>query len=845
LFKVPRFAIVLFLILHPLSSFAREPTLPLADPVERRVEGLLRQLRLEEKIDLISGVDDFFIRGIPRLGIPPLKMADGPFGVRNFGPATTMGGIALAATWNPSLVERVGVEIGRDARAKGVHFLLGPGVNIYRNPLNGRDFEYFGEDPFLASGIAVGYINGLQSQGVSATIKHFIGNNSEFDRHNTDSVIDERTMREIYLPVFESAVKDAHVGAIMDSYNLVNGAHMTQNAYLNTDVAKQEWGFNGIIMSDWNATYDSIAAANGGMDLEMPAGKYFNRKNLLPALNDGTISIATIDNKVRRILRTAIRFGWFDREQTDLAIPRYNWTGRETALEAARESIVLLKNENGFLPLNKQKIKSIAVIGPNAYPAVPVGGGSAHVEPFTSISILEGVCNYIGPRVPVYYNRGLPSFNEIIAATNFSTAEASAERGLKGDYFSNPDFQGAPAVSRVDRQLDFGTAAASFGVFPAGTLSIRWSGYYLAKESGLYEISANGSFYRLYVDDKEVIDNRTINKALVSHKIIQLERGPHKILLERHSRAGRIGSRMQVGIAPQSKLVDLQAKKLAGMADVVVLAVGFDPTTEGEGEDRTFDLPIGQDELIREVTNANKKTIVVLTSGGGVDMNEWLQRMPAVIESWYPGQEGGRALAEILFGEVNPSGRLPVTFEQKLEDNPTFNSYYPESNSNRVVYKEGVFVGYRGFEDNGTKPLFPFGYGLSYTTFKYSNLSIKPLSDRASMSDLSETRYEVSFNITDTGSREGAEIAQLYIGAPHGKVRRPLKELKGFSKVMLHPGETKHVSVILGARAFSYYDVDSKQWRVESGNYDVLIGRSLDQMELRGKLALPSAVISK
>ena len=338
-------------------------------PIDQRVEDLLAQMTLEEKIDLLGGVDGFFIRGVPRLNFPRLKMADGPIGVRNFGPATAMaGGIALAATWNPALAERVGTEIGSDARAKGVHFLLGPGVNIYRAPMNGRNFEYFGEDPFLASRIAVGYIKGVQSQGVSATIKHFMGNNSEFDRHNTDSIIDERTMREIYLPVFEAAVKEAHVGAIMDSYNLTNGAHLTQNGYLNTDVAKKEWGFGGIMMSDWTATYDAVAAANGGLDLEMPSAKFMNRQNLLPAIKDGKVSVATIDEKVKRILRTAIRFGWLDRDQTDISIPRYNQQGRLAALQGARESMVLLKNEGNLLPLDNAKSKSIAVIGPDAYP---------------------------------------------------------------------------------------------------------------------------------------------------------------------------------------------------------------------------------------------------------------------------------------------------------------------------------------------------------------------------------------------------------------------------------------------------------------------------------------------
>src|SRR6267142_4374328 len=390
--------------------------------IEARVDSILGQMTIEEKIDLLGGVDGFYVRGIPRLGVPRFKMADGPLGVRNFGPATTMaGGIGLAATWNPALAEQVGTEIGRDARSKGVHFLLGPGVNIYRAPMNGRNFEYLGEDPFLASRIAVGYIKGVQDQGVSATVKHFMGNNSEYDRHNTDSDMDERTMREIYLPVFEAAVREAHVGAIMDSYNLTNGAHMTQNDYLNTDVAKKEWGFNGIIMSDWTSTYDAVAAANGGLDLEMPSGAFLNRKNLKPALAEGRVSVATIDEKVRRILRVAARFGWLDQEQAEISIPRYNQQGRQAALQAARESLVLLKNEQSLLPLSKSKIKSIAVIGPDAYPAVPVGGGSARVQPFAAVSFLEGLGNYFGAG-PVYYDHGVPTLSEMADSTEFHTA---------------------------------------------------------------------------------------------------------------------------------------------------------------------------------------------------------------------------------------------------------------------------------------------------------------------------------------------------------------------------------------------------------------------------------------
>src|SRR5437016_166723 len=429
--------------------------------IEQRVDSILSRMTLQQKIDMLGGVDDFYIRDFPDLNLPRLKMADGPLGVPNYGPPTPMvGAISLAATSDPELAERVGAEIGRDGRARGVHFMLGPGVNIYRAPMNGRNFEYFGEDPFLASRIAVGYIKGVQSRGVSATIKHFMGNNSEFDRHNTNSVIDERTMREIYLPVFEAAVKEARVGAIMDSYNLTNGAHVTQNTYLNTDVVKKEWGFDGIIMSDWGATYDAVAAANGGLDLEMPSAKFMNRPNLLPAIKDGKVSVATIDEKVKRILRTAIRFGWLDSEQTDLSIPRYNPQGRLAALQAARESMVLLKNEGNLLPLNKAKTKSIAVIGPDAYPAVPFGGGSARVQPFASISFLEGISNYRGAGTQTFHHRGLPTLTEMVQATTFSTAAANGQPGLVAEYFTNAEMQGSPALTRTEARIDFGGPGA-------------------------------------------------------------------------------------------------------------------------------------------------------------------------------------------------------------------------------------------------------------------------------------------------------------------------------------------------------------------------------------------------
>ncbi|MBZ5547889.1 MAG: glycoside hydrolase family 3 C-terminal domain-containing protein [Acidobacteriia bacterium] len=822
---------VVLLLLLSVLTWAQAPS-PSTPAIEARADAMLKQLSLEEKIDLISGVNDFYIREIKHIGLPVLKMADGPFGVRNYGPSTTFGGMGLAATWDPALAERMGAVIGQDARARGVHFMLGPGVNISRTPLCGRNFEYYGEDPFLAARTAVAYIEGMQSQGVSATIKHYMGNNQEFLRHDADSIIDERTMREIYLPTFEAAVKEAHVGAIMDSYNLINGQHATQNGYLNNDVAKKDWGFEGIIMSDWDSTYDGVGAANGGLDLEMPSGKFMNRANLLPAVKSGKVSEATIDDKVRRILRTALRFGWLDRDQTDLSVPLYNEKGGQVALEAARAGMVLLKNDGNLLPLDKTKIKSIAVIGPDAYPAPVVGGGSAGVRPFGAVSYLEGLAGYLGGAT-VYYDRGVPSLGELADATAFSTDAAGKESGLNLEAFNNTNLSGSAAVHRNEQHINADHSLGD-GV-NQNDVSARWSGYFTPGNPGehLFFVQGpgEGGGYRLYVDDKLAIDTWELSRAQVSQARLPLASGPHKIRFEYSVHWSWGGPSVRVGIVRPDTVVNDDAKALASKVDAVVLAVGFDPDSESEGADRTFQLPPAQDELIHQIAAANKNTIVVVTSGGAVDMNAWLGHVPALFQSWYAGQAQGTALAQLLFGEYSPSGKLPVTFERHWEDNPAHDVYYPKAGDKKTPYTEGVFIGYRHFDKAAVKPQFPFGYGLSYTTFAYKNLSVTP----ANVSG--DQPVTVSFDVANTGNREAAEIAEVYVGEPHASVPRPAKELKGFVKVSLKPGETRHVSVELNRRAFSYYDAKNHRWTADAADFDVLVGSSSAQIELTGKVA--------
>lgn len=776
-------------------------------------------------------MDDFYIRAVPRLKLPAVRMADGPLGVRNYGPSNAYpAGIALAASWDAALVERVGKMMGQDARARGVDILLGPGVNIYRAPMCGRNFEYFGEDPFLASRMAVAVIDGIQSQGVIATVKHYAANNQEWDRHNVSSDVDERTLREIYLPTFEAAVKEAKVGAIMAAYNLVNGVHMTQHDYLNNQVAKKGWGFDGILMSDWDSTYDGVAAANGGLDLEMPYAKFMNREALLPAVQSGKVSEASIDEKVRRILRTLIRFGVLDRG-APAPESRFNQEGRQVAREAALSSMVLVKND-GILPLDKKKTKTVAVIGPTAHPAVTGGGGSSRVEPITATSFLTGISDFLGSGANVLYAPGIAPVSEVFESTRFRHTAGGEGAGLLGEYFDNSNLEGKPALVRSDERLNFRWGRGGYASGgPTDHFAARWTGEFVPDAAGEYRFYVSGDDgYRLWVDGALLLESWRQQSDTLTTKTLRLQAGrPYKVRLEYFEDIG--DAVIGFGISRPGDRSLQEAQLLAARADAVVLAAGFDPSTEGEGWDRTFELPAGQEELIEQVLAANRNTVVVLTGGGGADMTSWIDRTPAVLHAWYPGQEGGTALARILFGEVSPSGKLPASLERRWEDNPTSASYYDPDKDKRVAYSEGVFVGYRGFERSGKKPLFAFGHGLSYTTFKYSKLAISPTSTADGM-------VTISFDVTNTGKRAGAEVAQVYVGDGHSKVERPAKELKGFAKLMLKPGETRRVTVKLDRRAFSYYDADSKHWTATPGEFSILVGGASNRIELRGVVNL-------
>jgi beta-glucosidase len=822
---------------------------------EKKIDDTIAKMTLSEKIKMLSGSTMMASTGLPRLGIPAFRMSDGPVGAHIPPPSTAYAaGIGLAASWDRDLALRIGTQIGRDARSRGASFLLGPGVNIYRAPLNGRNYEYFGEDPFLAGEIAVGYIDGVQSQGVSATVKHYAANNSEYFRFTSDSVVSERALREIYLPAFEAAVRKAHVGSVMDSYNLLNGTHATANYHLNVEIAKQQWGFNGVMMSDWTATHDGVAAANAGMDLEMPFGTYMNEQTLLPAVKDGRVKESVIDDKIRRLLREAYRFGWMAHDPLDESIPRYNQQGRVAALDGAREGIVLLKNRGNLLPLDPAKVKTIAVIGPDAFPAIPTAGGSGQVPTFTEVSALKGISDRLGLHAGVLYDRGVTKLSLLAIRSGFMLSPDKFVPGMTVETFGNPDFTGKPIATRTeifaksaptllsDPDLadmvptvtaDQMAAFMGVGVPPRYD---RWTGYYFARTHGNFVIFVEyQGQYRLTVDGKTVIDHVEVPKFALAQRVVPLTPGPHKVVVDTLGAPQFNDTAITMGIVQEGTFVSQSAIDLAKRADAVIVAVGYNAEIESEGADREFQLPPGQDELIEKIAAVNPNTIVTVTAGGSVDASRWIDHVAALLQNWYPGQEGGTALAEVLFGDVDPSGRLPISWEKSLKDNPSFPYYYPTPGTLTIPYNDGVFVGYRGYEHNGVKPLFPFGYGLSYTTFKYANLAIHPAAGAGV--------YEVSFDVTNTGTKAGADVAQVYVSEDHPQVPRHPQELKGFARVVLDPGQTRHVTVPLDARSFTWYDEKAAAWHADAGSFTVRVSRSSADPQLEGKIKLEQAIV--
>jgi beta-glucosidase len=726
------------LFINPILRAEEPPPLYLdsKQPVEKRVEDLLARLTLEEKVSMVHAESTFSVPGVPRLGVPKLWMDDGPMGVReevgegfrnlnrqdDFAtamPAT----LGLAATFNTELAKNYGRVIGEEAKQRNKNIMLGPSLNIQRTPLCGRNFEYLGEDPFLTARMAVNYIEGEQVPGVASCAKHFAANNQEYERGSINVEMDERTLREIYLPAFRACVQEAGVLSVMGAYNKFRGEHCCENDYLLNKILKDEWGFKGVVMSDWSGVHSTRLAAMNGMDLEMgsrpPYSNNYLANPFLEGLKAGIFPMTVLDDKVRRHLYVMFKLNLIpestvtNSENKTLSTKEH----QDVARHVAEESIVLLKNEK-LLPLNPAKLKTIAVIGVNAVGKFSSGGGAANIKAPFEVTALEGISNRLGGAVKIIYATGYAS---------------PAGRGRR----------------------DRGDAIAA----------------------------------------------TSANTNLIS-----------------------------------------DAVAAAKSADVVIYVGGLNHNGgyDTEGSDRRdLKLPGGQDALLGKIVAANPKTVVVFMGGGAVEMGPWLAKVPSLLYAWYPGMEGGNALARVIFGDVNPSGKLPCTFPKRLEDSPAHAlNAYPGTNGT-VTYTEGLLVGYRWFDTKKIEPLFPFGHGLSYTKFKYSKLKLTPDKDSKSAA------VTVEFEIANTGAREGAEAAQVYVMPVKPSVERPLKELKGFAKVSLKPGGKQTVSFRLDRDAFAFYDPQQKGWVAEKGAFKILVGDSSRDIRLSDQFNLAQTDVEK
>lgn len=726
-----------------LAAYAQTPLyLDESAPIEQRIEDALSRMTLREKINIIHAQSKFSAPGVPRLGIPELWTTDGPMGVRpevlwdeweqakwtNDSCTAFPSLTALAATWNPDMALLYGKSIGEEARFRNKDVLLGPGINLYRTPLNGRNFEYMGEDPYLISQMVVPYVKGVQANGVAACVKHFALNNNEINRHTSNPIVDDRTLYEIYLPGFQAAATEGEAWSFMGGYNLFRGEHASYNPILMNSILKGEWNWDGAVISDWGAVHDTSRAVAGGLDMEFGSwtdglsngasnayDNYFLANPYLEGILEGTYSEDELDDKVRRVLRLTFRTA-MNRNKP------WGSMGSDEHVRAAREigeeGVVLLKNDRAMLPIDPSRHKKVAVIGENAIKKMTVGGGSSSLKARYEITPLEGIRNRLGNETEIVYARG-----------------------------------------------------------------------YVGDPSGEYNGVSTG---------QDLSDPRS----------------PEELTAE--------------------------AVAVAKDADLVIFIGGLNKSDHQDAEDsdrESMELPYGQDRLIETLAAANPNMVVVNISGTGVAM-PWVDKVPAVVQGWYLGSETGNALAAVLSGDVAPSGKLPYTYYKglaqvgahKLGEYPGHKSI--DALGNEVMdipYNEGIYVGYRFIDKNKLKPTFPFGHGLSYTTFSYGDIESPKIFAKG------DDTIEISLPVTNTGSRTGKETVQLYVRDIKSSVDRPVKELKGFNKVELNPGETKNVSFTIDRKALSYFDTDSHSWVMEPGDFEILIGSSSADIRSKAK----------
>lgn len=807
------------------------------------IDDLLNQMTLEEQVALLAGADFWTTVAVERLGIPKIKVTDGPNGARGGG--SLVGGvksacfpaaIGIGASWNPELVRQMGVALAEETKTKSARVLLAPTVNIHRSGLNGRNFECYSEDPMLTSALAVAYIEGVQSQGIAATIKHFVGNESEIERQTMSSDIDERTLREIYLPPFEAAVKQAGVWAIMSSYNRLNGVWTSENHWLLTELLREEWGYDGIVMSDWFGSHTTEASVTGGLDLEMPGPTRDRGEKLVTAVREGRVPAETVKAAARRMLLLLERVGAFaDATMEDeKAVDRPEH--RALIRKLGADGMVLLKND-GIVPLDKAALDRIAVLGPNAAEPRVMGGGSAQINAHYKVSPLEGI------------KSALSGTNRVIhlKACRNNRLTQMIRGDVAVDFFHGRDWSG-PSVHRSTAEesqffwLDMPDATLNPRDFSARIIT-----RFRPEESGAHVFGlTNAGFAKLYVDGELLVDGETgwvrgdnffglgntevrVEKLLEAGITYEI-RVDYRAMPEGYEgieiRAVRFGAEL-----PTSDAAIAEAVEQARACDVAVLVVGREGEWDTEGLDLpNMRLPGRQEELIEKVAAVNPRTVVVLQTGGPVEM-PWLDKVSAVIQAWYPGQEAGNAIADVLFGDAEPGGRLPQTFPKYLSDNSAMTGdpkTYPGENGH-VVYTEGLAVGYRHHDADGAKPLFPFGYGLSYTRFDWSE-------PRASGSDMRPDGVTVEVEVRNIGDRAGAELVQLYVAPKASRLPRPVKELKSFAKLEIPAGGRATARLSISIRDLAYFDPEARAWIAEAGDYDLIIAANAE--DIRATLPL-------
>ena len=805
------------------------------------INKLIQDLTLREKISLMSGFNSWYTNKIDRLGIPSIKMSDGPNGVRgdsNSGKSSACFpcAISIGSTWDMDLINQLGIALGEEAKVKDVDVLLGPTINIHRHPLGGRHFESFSEDPFLTGKIATEYVKGVQSQDVAACLKHFIGNDTEYERHLVSSNIDEKTLREIYLLPFEMGIKEGNAQVVMSAYNKLNNIYCSSHKELLIDILKDEWGFDGYVVSDWGAALETEENAKGGLDLEMPGPGNVWGDQLFTAVSEGKVEEELIDDKVRRILNIANFSKRFENPTNKPEQSNNSEEHRRLLKKAAASGMVLLKN-NDLLPL-KSNVKNLAIIGPNAKEAQIIGGGSASLKPHYQAHPLEAFQNKLGDHTNISYAKGchthkfLPRVNE---------GFMDDKEGFLVEYFEGSNFDENLLVQEHLIGNKFwvfeGFAKDVIAKFERPDISVRFSCAYTPDISGQHEFEIFGiGKARLFIDGEELIDNWTETspgEAFFSFSsdskraLVNLIEGTTYQLEIRYKFEGNFPA-IYIGCqAPDKVNLFDEALEVASAADQVILIVGTNSDWETEGNDRSdFNLPVNQNHLIEEVLRVNPNTLVVLNTGSPVKM-PWADKAEAIMQTWFAGQEFGNALVDIITGEINPSGRLPTSFPKNIEDTPAFNSY--PGKDLQMHYDEKLLVGYRWYDKKNIKTLFPFGHGLSYTNFEYSDLEVDVHP---------KNMASCKFSVRNTGQVAGIETAQCYVSFKTIDDSEPEKTLQGFSKIALNPNDESSIEINLNSRNFSSWNVAKRSWEVRAGSYEILIGSSAENILLQTTINL-------